>query len=361
MRVLLIGSYPPPFGGVATYVEQLARLLREAGHECVVLTSLQPAHEYPVHVAGLASLPSSLWRLRPDVVHDVGRLTIRPAFDREEVLALLLLTGWGPRVVASLHHGGVAAQLRAGSALRRSVTRWKCSRVARLLLDTAEIQGAICAFGVPAERTTVISPHLPIALHPVPIRRSVADFLGQHGPVVGTSLWRLVPYYGLHLTLAVLQELRSTYPEIGLFVSLGTGEGDPDYTRQINATIEREGLAPHVHFNTEDVGRDEFLSIVAGFDALVRPSFVDADSLSVYEALHLGVPVVASDADRRPEGTTVFRSGDVADYRAKLSAALAAGRTGNGAGSLLARKAAENFGRILEVYEEVGRAGRQPA
>jgi glycosyltransferase involved in cell wall biosynthesis len=361
MRILLIGTYPPPFGGVATYVEQLARLLREAGHECVVLTTLQPGHEYPEHVAALRWLPRWLTRMRPDVVHDAGRLTLRPAFDREEVLALLLLAGWPSRVVASLHHGGVAAQLRTGGTLRRRLTRWKCFRVAHFMADTEEIQSAMCDFGVPARRTTVVDPYLPIAWRSVPVRRSIAGFLDRHRPVVGTSQWRMVPYYGLHLTLDVVKALRGTFPEIGLFVSLGSGDGDAEYSAQIRATIEREGLQPHVHINTEDVGRDEFLTVLARLDAVVRPSFLDANSVSVYEALYLGVPVVASDADRRPERATVFRSGQVDDYRAKLSAVLAAGRTGNGATSPLARRAAANFDKILEVYQKVGSAGRQPA
>jgi glycogen(starch) synthase len=350
MRVLLIGTYPPPFGGVATYVEQLAGLLRDAGHECVVLTARHRGREYPSHVSALGGLPRWLLTLRPEVVHDAGRLTLRPAFDREELLALLLMTGWSTRVVASLHHGGVASQLRPRYALRRQITRWKVGRVAHFIADTEEIRSALVDFGVEARRTSVISPYLPIRWCSVPIRPSIGAFLERHHPVVGTSMWRMLSYYGLHLTLEVVSALRTTFPEIGLFVSLGNGDGDAAYTTRIRATIEQEGLQSHVHINTDDVGRDEFLTVLARLDAVVRPSLLDANSVSVYEALYLGVPVVASDADRRPEQATVFRSGQVEDYRTRLAAVLTAGRVRRGVVSSLAQTAAANLNRIVEVY-----------
>jgi glycosyltransferase involved in cell wall biosynthesis len=350
---MLIGSYPPPYGGVATYTEQLARLLGAAGHECIVLGSTLEGHDYPPNVHRLGGLLPRLLAFRPQVVHDIGRLALRTTFDREDALSFLVLSGWGSRVVASLHHGGVAGQLASFSPVRRVLTSWKFSRVAHFVLDTTEIRDAIQAFGVPTVRTTVISPQLPLTWREVPIRPALARFLESHSPVLGTSLWRLVPYYGLDLTLRVLGELRQTYPGIGLFVSLGSREGDAGYAKRIAEAIAREGLESRVLFNTEDVGRDEFLSIMARFDALLRPSFVDADSLSVWEGLQLGLPVVASDADRRPEGTTVFKCGDWTDYFQKLASVLQDRPSPRVSHTMLEASGAANFDRLLEVYRRV--------
>jgi glycosyltransferase involved in cell wall biosynthesis len=43
----------------------------------------------------------------------------------------------------------------------------------------------------------------------------------------------------------------------------------------------------------------------------VRPTFRDGDSISVREALALGLHVVASDVGVRPSGTIVFAAGNV--------------------------------------------------
>jgi len=60
----------------------------------------------------------------------------------------------------------------------------------------------------------------------------------------------------------------------------------------------------------------------------VRPTHFDGDATSVREALALGVPVVASDTDFRPEGVMLFRRGDVDDLMQKLGQAFGRDPTG---------------------------------
>ena len=54
----------------------------------------------------------------------------------------------------------------------------------------------------------------------------------------------------------------------------------------------------------------------------LRPTYFDGDSLSVREALALGVPVVASATDFRPDGVITFRIGDLQDFLEKLRHAI---------------------------------------
>ena len=52
-------------------------------------------------------------------------------------------------------------------------------------------------------------------------------------------------------------------------------------------------------------------------DLFLRPTNSDGDSVSVRESLSLGVPVIASDAAPRPNGTILFRSRDHDDLTNK--------------------------------------------
>ena len=56
---------------------------------------------------------------------------------------------------------------------------------------------------------------------------------------------------------------------------------------------------------------------------LVRPTRAEGDALSVREALHARVPVVASDVVGRPAGTSTFASDDTDDLRRALLEVLA--------------------------------------
>src|SRR5450432_4029724 len=72
MKVLQLGPYPPPHGGVQTNLVAIREYLLASGHECLAinLTRSRGADAdgvyYPKSAAGLAWL---LLRLRADIVH----------------------------------------------------------------------------------------------------------------------------------------------------------------------------------------------------------------------------------------------------------------------------------------------------
>jgi glycosyltransferase involved in cell wall biosynthesis len=57
-------------------------------------------------------------------------------------------------------------------------------------------------------------------------------------------------------------------------------------------------------------GLPNSVALYARLTLFVRPTITDGDSVSVRECLHLGVPVVASDAVPRPGGCLLFGSRD---------------------------------------------------
>ncbi|MFN7135061.1 MAG: glycosyltransferase, partial [Myxococcales bacterium] len=87
------------------------------------------------------------------------------------------------------------------------------------------------------------------------------------------------------------------------------------------------------------------LAVMLASDVFVRPTYADGDALSVREALSLGRPVVASAVGFRPEGTTLFRTGDALDLAEKVERAL-------GARQAQPVPAAQTSG-VLGVYRQV--------
>ena len=87
------------------------------------------------------------------------------------------------------------------------------------------------------------------------------------------------------------------------------------------------------------------LELMSRSDVFLRPTLSDGDSISVREAISLGVPVVASRIGARPAGATLFESGNVEDLLSKLDLALTLGRSA-------AAPLAGPLPRLLEIYNQ---------
>lgn len=57
-------------------------------------------------------------------------------------------------------------------------------------------------------------------------------------------------------------------------------------------------------------------------DLVIRATVTDGNSLSIYEALSIGIPVIASDCVPRPEGVVLFRTRDFDDLYRKVKTVL---------------------------------------
>ena len=89
-----------------------------------------------------------------------------------------------------------------------------------------------------------------------------------------------------------------------LYVAQEGSEGDLERLRN---QWEEMGVADGVHVVT---GSEPFGPALVRSSVFVRPTSTDGDSVSVREALAVGVPVVASDVCQRPKGCHIFQSRD---------------------------------------------------
>jgi hypothetical protein len=130
--------------------------------------------------------------------------------------------------------------------------------------------------------------------------------------------------YGADLAIEALSELRHHAPHVGLVIGRPTAgdEAFRQYCENQRRRINALGLSSRVHLLT---GERELWPLTKASDVFLRPTTTDGDSVSVREALHFGVPVVASDVCRRPHGVVVFQSENVGDLAAKVRAVLSHG------------------------------------
>lgn len=317
MRVVLVGDYPPPFGGVAIHVQQVHQLLRHAGIEARVLDIGKEARPAP----DVLPTRSAAQLIRQVAKHSSSGTVVHLHTSGNNPKSWLVAAAvgsvarpLGSRCVITLHSGLLPSFLAAHRS-RQRFARVALGAYDAIVAVSPAVQAALVEAGIPKRKirccpafcaSEVKAGAPPERFAEVRARRSTLLAMAHHPS----------PVYGRRLMFEALARLAEHRPGLGLAV-FGPGTKEEAFAADAKATGV-EGLL-------EDFGNlehDQALALIAGSDAFVRPTTADGDAISVREALALGVACVASDAAVRPRGTYLFRTGDAPSLEAALSEAL---------------------------------------
>jgi glycosyltransferase involved in cell wall biosynthesis len=336
MKILLIGPYPPPHGGVSVHVSGIHRQLTATGVRCRVLDT---GRDRPGLAFGIVLLHHAWqgWTLH---LHTNGH----------NLKSWLVALGCGLAgqfsggCILTLHSGMAPGYLRAASRWRTRLAAFVCSLYTRVICVSDGIRDALLSVGLPADRVEVVPAWLRTERTVVSLDPSILAWIGRHQPLLSTALF-FRPEYGFDLLATAIARLRLRYPSVGCLV-MGTGERRNEADRRIRET----GLEENV-LMLGDVHHDACLALMSASDVFVRPTLEDGDSISVREALSLGVPVVASRTGTRPSGAILFQPGDVEEMLSQVELAMTVKRDGEA-------PAAGCMDRLMEIYQQV-RAPRE--
>ncbi len=317
-RILLIGDYPPPYGGVAVHVQQLHQLLLERGATTKVLDigkggrpapDVLPVHTLRGYGLALARFAAQGWLLH---LHTSGN---NPK-SWGVVASVGAMPGRGGKVV-TLHSGLIPAFL-ARSRVHGALARAALAGFDRVVAVSEAVRDALRSAGVPQAKLEVHPAFLRAAVRPGELPERFAEIRARRRPLIAYA-HHASPIYGRDVIFRALGFARAALPELGLLV-FGPGTHAVDFElaarrARVEGLIENLGELPHA----------QALAALSRCDVFVRPTTADGDAISVREALALNVPVVASDVAARPEGASLFRSGDAWELAAKLAEAYRRG------------------------------------
>jgi len=241
--------------------------------------------------------------------------------------------------ILTLHSGMAPAYLSAASVWRRRLAGLVCLLYTRVICVSPAIQTAIVSLGVPSQRTELVPACLKTERPQVALEPLLKAWIGRHRPLLSTALF-FRPEYGFDWLVAGLARLRDRYPSFGCLV-MGSGEQRAEAERRIQQT----GLEENVLI-VGDVAHELCLALMSISQVFIRPTFEDGDSISVREALSLGVPVVASRVGMRPNGVMLFHPGDAEEMVSQIDRALAVERGAEA-------PAAGCMDRLLDIYRKV--------
>jgi glycogen(starch) synthase len=345
MRVLLLGPYPPPWGGVQTNLVAIRRLLRERGEACAVINLTR--HRRPdADDVYFPKTPAQVSRLLLRLDYDIAHMHIGGDVSARLLwLSLVLCAMTRSRSVLTLHSGGYPYSEHGRAARPGSFRGFVFRRFDRIItVNEAQVE-MFRRFGVAPERIRLIAPHaVTDDWQHAALPEAMRQFIESHTPALIT-VSGLRPEYDLPLQIDALDAVRALHPRAGLMI-VGAGEDEEEIRRRIAA----KSYAGHVML-CGDVPHEVALRAVAESDLFLRTTRYDGDAISVREALHLGVPVIATDNGMRPAGVRLIPVGDGRALVEAIETQLAQPALPRDA--RVVEKDEENVAEVLRLYEEL--------
>ena len=321
-KILHIGNFPPPLCGWAIHLKLVVDEMRRRGYICEILKINEnrevPSPDY-VDVQGGFDYFRKLWRyafrgyrlsmhvngqskvgyLLALAAMIVGRIVFRPSY----------LT----------FHGGLSQMYfpkRESFKLRNAF--WLLFSLAgKITCNSEEIEQEIVKYGIPAAKISAIpafsSQYLDFA--PRSLDGATEEFFRVHDPVI-CSYVAFRPEYELETMREAMAQFRREHPNAG-FIWLGFPDKEMPKAQEFVRSWPAEERASLLLLGNMD--HDTFLTYMTRSRIFWRTPTCDGVSASVLESLTLGIPVVASDNGRRPEGVVTHRETDAADMAAKLA------------------------------------------
>ena len=317
MGVVLVGSYPPPHGGQSVHILNLSNYLRTQGLEVGIFnTGLNKTlrDDGVVNItSSRALLGTLLMRSHFKLLHvhvssleDYGKLVpVRLA-------ATVKRLPW----LVTIHSGSSVNQLRKAGLLRRRMWRALLASAQNIICVNDAIRDELSTLAGPG--TAIVIPPFSLDFSSSPLSAEMETFFADHAPII-SCIGLYEPVYGFDQAVRLMARIHEAYPAAGLLLI-----GDMKNAEWCRSLVKDLRLENHVKF-CGNLGQQDCLSVVNKSALFLRPTLYDGDSISVREALALGVPVVASATDFRPDGVLLYRIGVFEDLVSRTLESLRSG------------------------------------
>jgi glycogen synthase len=318
-KLLLVGPYPPPYGGIAMTVFDLQQYLLEqrtadvevlnigegrAGRNCQCLGT-RGFFDFFHKVMSFAG--------RGYLIHlETNGHNLKSWLSALICAAAGYLNG--RRTIIAFGSGNLPAYLLQLNRWRRIVVKTVLALAGVVICRNQRMVDAVQSVSERRDRIEIVPGFMGLHTRKLTdVPQDVKEFCQAHTPLIGATV-TLEPEYGASLALQAVQRLLQNHPNLGL-IMIGIG---PEAEKQLPGY---GSVRQHV-FLAGAVDANVSLSVMRHLALFLRPTYFDGDSLSVREALALGIPVVASNTGLRPKGVVLFEPGQIDDLEKQLDYAL---------------------------------------
>ncbi len=316
--IVLVGTFPPPLGGVSVHIKRLYFLLKKNG--------------YSVRIWDTSK--GRLWNIFLFVKYFMNCVTdSKYVFHYHDTsfnimkMLLILHNKRDAELFFTNHNRWFMEGIGKNYPVHFSKFIESLSRLFVVNKNTiADYKNG--GFKLP-ERTEVISSFImPNIEEKEEIEKTYPSellrFIKNHNRTLLISAYRLIlekgiDLYGIDLSIELLNRLRNNNGNVGLIIALADDQFNNEYLIKLKKRINELSLESNIFFLTK---QKEIWPLFEKIDLFLRPTYSDGFGVSVAEAISMNCNAIASDVCERAKGAIIFENRNLEDLEIKVKGIL---------------------------------------
>lgn len=360
MKVNLIGSFPPPYGGISIHIKRLYEKLKSSNIETkIYCTNKLNIKNQDIEYSNLKkTILKSIFFDKSEIVH------IHNSGWKLRGLISLISFLFNKKVIMTIHGVSLEEEYNNLSKIIKIIYKFLLNKISYMIVVNPQIKEWCIENGILNNKISVV----PAYINPVinkedylKIDKEVWDFIENSKNknekiITGNGNIRFFndeDLYGLDLLIELIYLLRKNNYKVSLVFALLGYESqtkeEREYFEGLLEKIQEYQIEENIFIYK--VKNTEYYPILDKTDIFIRPTNTDGDAVSLREAIYFRKPNIASDIVKRPKGTIIFKTRDIKDLLEKTKLVL--DNYDEEKNKVEKLEVKEYYEEVLEVYKKV--------
>lgn len=355
MNIILIGMYPPPYGGVSVHIKRLYEKLKQNISIKILATNKNREFEHKKMKKIILEFPF----LKEKCIYHF----------HDSAVKILSFTGFlnfifKKKVIVTIHNNRLEENYKNSNKIFKFLLKGFIKYINHIVLVSDYLKPFLIECGVKEKNISII----PAYINPVinekdylKIDKEVWDFIenskNKNEKIItgngNIKFFNNEDLYGLDLLINLIYLLKKNNYKVSLIFALLGYESqtkeERTYFESLLEKIQEYQIEENIFiYKVKDT---EYYPILDKTDIFIRPTNTDGDAVSLREAIYFRKPNIASNIVKRPEGTIIFKTRDVKDLFEKTKLVL--NNYDEEKNKLGKIEVKEYYEDVLEVYKKV--------
>ncbi len=320
-KIINIGIYPPPIGGISIHLQRLKEYLDKEGMENVIIDVSKEINKEKIN----NGIKVMAWK----------KAIIYLFFQKKEILHfhnfgwknifIYYILGFRHFTILSFHNERFLDEINKAPRFMQRLTIKFINTINYIIVDSQKCY-ALAEQIVENKSKIVVIPEFipPLEIPDLDEQSKIIQLCQKHTFLLSSNAFQIsfhqgIDLYGIDILIKLTARLSNENIDVA-FCFLLPEIGDNNYFFKLKEEIMRLNISDRFIFITNPL--KEASSLWKHSNLVIRATNTDGNSLSVLESLYVGTPVIASDCVPRPEGVVLFKTRDFDDLYEKTKNVL---------------------------------------